>query len=311
MKKFLLVWAVLLLASVPAFPASNRLIEWPDSSRYWRAMVNVNQYIQNYVKMRPSWFSQDRLVTDLTVIRIPPGGRDAAVQEYTQVRRFLESRRIYVGTYVSGRAASPESKEHRYPIGRVSLERMPPNVQYVGSLPEEQRAKLIDVTDAPSRHAIQDAIRQVWESSPAPVRFVDNLPPHYKGPPWEATCTHIQELRKLGESMGSRVIFNIPIHVGELSDRETRELIAAVGSGGIALEMPWLPYIRASKQATQLAEKRYRELLDSGMAIVMIPVKTPEDMLTDWVRTWKKPKDHLYLAEPFFKAPGVNVYISK
>jgi hypothetical protein len=40
----------------------------------------------------------------------------------------------------------------------------------------------------------------------------------------------------------------------------------------------------------------------------MIAVKTPEDQLATWVRTWRKPTDHLYLAGAFYKRPDMSVY---
>jgi hypothetical protein len=44
------------------------------------------------------------------------------------------------------------------------------------------------------------------------------------------------------------------------------------------------------------------------MAIVMIPVKIDEGALAAWVRTWKKPADHLYISGVFWKQPDLAVY---
>ena len=172
--------------------------------------------------------------------------------------------------------------------------------------------KLIDVTDPETRRAFHAGIRRLWEQSPAPVRFVDNAAVHSStgvGQPWSSYCANIEEIRKLGESMGSLQIFNISVHVGEMSDEETRLLIKAVGPDGILLEMPWHKNIQNSPAATERARKRYRQLLDSGMGIILAPpgVAPPQD-LVDWVRTWRKPTDHLYLAGAFFKAPDMNLF---
>src|SRR5437764_173985 len=86
----------------------------------------------------------------------------------------------------------------------------------------------------------------------------DNQPKHPKmpGPPWPLTCQYMSELGQIGSSVGSRLIFNIAMHVGQMSDDETRELINAVGQNGIALEMPWSDAIRTSSEATKRAQKR-------------------------------------------------------
>ena len=104
--------------------------------------------------------------------------------------------------------------------------------------------------------------------------------------------------------MRSRVIFNISVHVGQLSDQDFRLLTDAIAQGGLALEMPWHPNVRRDPEATARAQMRYRQLLDTGMAIVLIPVDgTPAETLAAWVNSWRKPTDHLYISTPFFKAP--------
>jgi hypothetical protein len=289
--------------------ARNSAFQWPDSSRYWRALVNVNQYAASYIKNHPQWFSQDRLVTDFAV----HGVRDQALggEQYSTVRKLLESKKMYVGTYISGTTVLPASEQTGYPHEAVSTEELPSTARYKGSWSGHASRRYIDVSDADTRHALEAGIRKLWESSPAPVRFVDNMPPHPKvdaTQSWELSCKYISELRGVGESLGSRVIFNIPMHVASLSDQETRQLIEAVGQNGIALEMPWHANVRRSPQATVQAAKRYRQLLDSGMAIVMIPVNTPEDELTNWVRSWRKTTDYLYLGGAFWKQPDMSIY---
>ena len=171
---------------------------------------------------------------------------------------------------------------------------------------------LVDVTDSDTRHAFQAGIKRLWEKYPAPVRFVDNAAIHHstgKGQPWASYCANIEEIRKLGESMGSLQIFNISVHVGEMSDEETRLLTKAVGSGGILLEMPWHQNIRNSPAATERAKLRYRQLLDSGIGIILAPPGAePPQELVNWVRTWRQSTDHLYFGGAFYKAPEMKLF---
>jgi hypothetical protein len=309
MKTYLQISTIALLATFTlSSSAKSRAFEWPDSSRYWRVMINVNQYVQTYIKIHPQWFSQDRLVTDFKILSVPPGGEDQAAKEYKSVRHLLESKGMYVGTYVSGTTLLPESEQAFYPHGAVSIEQLPATTHFKGSWAGHQTRKIVDISDVASRRALEASIKRLWESVPAPLRFVDNTPAHpsvAKMQPWAATCAYMTEMRELGESVGSRVIFNIAVNVGEMSDSDTRALIQAVGEGGLSIEMPWSPVIRRSKEATARAQKRYRQLLDTGMGIILIPVNTPEDELTQWVQSWRKRSDHIYIALPFQKPPNI------
>jgi len=252
------------------------------------------------------------LITDLTIVNVDASKRDLAIAQYRRVRNMLEDRGIVVGTYISGTSVTPAAERRTYPPTAVDLADLPPGARYVGSWPSEPNRKIIDVTDLATRHAFQARLRVLWEALPAPVRFVDNAAVHPavgNGQPWQAYCQNMEEIRKIGESLGSRVIFNISLHVGTLSDEQTRELIQAVGHGGIALEMPWHPNIRRSKQATQSAVQRYRQLLDSGMGIILVSADgTPASELRAWVTTWRRPDDHLYVAGSFWKPPDMNLY---
>lgn len=296
----------LLLSIACADKKTTATFEWPDSSHYWRALVNVNQYIAN---RPPAWFSEDKLVTDFRVTNI--ASRSAGEKQYDEIRSLLESRGMYVGTYVSGATVMPASELTTYPPAAVALEEMPANARYVGSWPGNPDRKIVDLGDENTRHALHAAIKQLWLKSPAPLRFVDNAGIHpavARQQAWSDYCTNIREIRSIAESQGSRPIFNISAHVGMMSDEETRQLIDAVGNGGIALEMPWHPVVQQSKEATKKAEFRYRQLLDSGMAIIMIPVRIREDALAKWVMTWRKPTDHLYVSGAFWKQPDQAIY---
>jgi len=149
--------------------------EWPDASSYWRVLVNVNQYIAS---RPPSWFSDDKLITDFRVTHITGADQSAGEQQYDKVRSLLESRGMYVGTYISGSTVMPVSERTTYPPAAVSLEDMPAKARYVGSWPRDPERKIVDLADADTRHAFQAAIKQQWVKFPAPVRFVDNAAVH-------------------------------------------------------------------------------------------------------------------------------------
>jgi hypothetical protein len=300
--------AILLFAILIPASARETSFEWPDSNSYARVLVNVNEYIES---RPPAWFEKDKLITDLAVSDPNAQTHDAAVQRYEKIRRGLESRGISVGTYISGTTVLPKSGQTKYPWSTVSLEDMPAEARYVGSWPGQGNRKIIDVSDASTRHGFQAAIKRLWEQNPAPVRFVDNAAVHSSAgreQSWADYCMNIREIRILAASLGSKAIFNISMHVGMLSDSDAQQLIEAVGDGGIALEMPWHPFVQKSPLETKKAVQRYRQLLDSGIAIIMIPVKIDEQALVNWVRSWKKPADHLYISGVFWKQPDPDLY---
>jgi hypothetical protein len=76
--------------------------------------------------------------------------------------------------------------------------------------------KIIDLTDPDMRGVFQGAMGQLWLSVTAPARFVDNATVHprvIRMQSWKSYCENIEEIRKTAESMGSRAIFNFPVHV--------------------------------------------------------------------------------------------------
>jgi hypothetical protein len=82
----------------------------------------------------------------------------------------------------------------------------------------------------------------------------------------------------------------------------------AVADHGIALEMPWHRNIRNNKGQTEKARIRYRQLLDSGMGVIMMPLDGDPQELVDWVRTWRKPTDHIYISGAFYKRPEMQFF---
>jgi hypothetical protein len=282
--------------------------DWHDSSQYSRVIVNATQGIE----ARPQeWFARDRLITDFEITNVPSIGREEAQKQYSTTRRQLEAYGLAVGTYISGISTMPEAEQTCWPPNTVPVERMPASARYSGSWPGMPHRKVIDVRDGKTCLALRRGILREWEQVPAAVRFVDNAAIHHStgaGQDWSAYCANIKEIRAMGAGMGSRQIFNIAVHVGFMSDEETRQLMDAVCDHGIALEMPWHPNIRRSAVQTERARVRYRQLLDSGMGIVMMPIDGDPQQLVDWVRTWRKPADRLYISGAFYKAPDLQFF---
>jgi len=299
----------LLVAAGAADSSRPAVFQWPDSSHYNRVIVNAQQGIESYPR---EWFAQDSLVTDFTIADADKKSGDSAAQQYTAIRDLLNSYGLAVGTYVSGTTVEPEAMEAKWPWAVGPLEWVPATSQYVGTIPGEPNRKIIDVSDPGTRRAFQAGIRKLWEQTPAPVRFIDNAAVHQsagRGQPWESYCQNIREIREMGDAMGSVQIFNVSGHVGELSDQEADQLIQAVGHGGILLEMPWHENIRKDAAATERARLRYRQLLDSGMAIILAePGAQPSKNLVKWVNSWRKPTDRLYFAGAFWQAPDAALY---
>ena len=226
MKRVLLsVLACTGLAAAAAHSVSGDAFHWPDSSQYSRVIVNATQGIET----RPrEWFAKDKLVTDFAVVNLEAIGQGKAEKDYQAIRQLLGSYGLTVGTYVSGTSVVPEARETQWPWPRVPIEWMPSGSHYNGTWPNTPYRKMIDVTDPATRHALQDGLKRLWQQHPAPVRFVDNAAAHHAlgGPqPWSGYCANMEEIRKLGESMGSLQIFNIALHVEDLSDEETRQLV--------------------------------------------------------------------------------------
>jgi len=302
--------AVMVMLAVVTLRSSPVRYQWHDSSHFSRVVVNATEGLESRPK---EWFAQDKLVTDLRITGVNPTNSAAAEQRYAAIRSYaVETLGLAVGTYVSGMSVIPEANEAYWPWAVVPIEWMPANSRYSGTWPGIPFRKLIDVSDPATRHGLQAGISRLWEQSPAPVRFIDNAAIHHSAgtsQPWFNYCQNIEEIRKLAESMGSLAIFNLALNVGEMSDEETAELIKAVGPGGILLENPWAKSIQANPAATERAKKRYRQLLDAGMGIILTPPgQGPSQELVDWVNTWRKPSDHIYFAGVFYKQPDAKLF---
>lgn len=282
--------------------------QWPESGLCRVVLPNGDQYLVDYLKKHPDWFSPGELVLSLVVTRKVSDSIADLEKQYQSHREFIESKNLVIGTYISGTTIVPEADENSWPYPTVPTEMLPKGVKLSGKWPGAHARWFINVADPFTRHALQTAIESEWATYPAPLRFVDNAGVHRSAgatQPWDAYCQNIKALRHIAEGQGSHVVFNIATHPGMMSVAETDELMDAVGQEGILLEDPWTLYVRKSPVETERAKKRYRQLLDSGMAIVMLLNKVPADALFDWVGTWRKPKDRLYIGVPFFKKPEV------
>lgn len=286
---------------------------WPDPATKGTILVNVTQDIIHYMKSHPEWFLDGELILSYTVLL--GSDRVAAARQYQENLEFFKSKGLVVGTYISGTTAKPEAEQTRWPYETVPTERLPQSHHITGFWPKDPHRRIIDVTDAPTRIALQAGIKREWQAHPAPLRFVDNVAAHKSAAgngvaPWDVQCEYIRGLREIGEDLGSRMVFNMALHVGFLTDREAALLIQAVGQNGIALEDPWTPHVRRTPVETKNAVARYRQLLEAGMVIVMLPLNVPEDELERWVHSWNKPAYHLYFGGVFFKKPTHGVRLA-
>jgi hypothetical protein len=280
--------------------------QWPESGLCRVVIPNGNQYLVDYAKKHPDWFSLGELVLCLVVTRQASDSVVELEKQYQSDRQFLESKDLIVGTYISGTTVVPEADESSWPNPAVPTEMLPKGVKLSGKWPGARARWFINVADPFTRHALQTVIESEWSKHPAALRFVDNAGAHRSAgatQPWDGYCQNIKALRQIAEGQGSHVVFNIATHPGMMSVAETEQLMDAIGQEGLLLEDPWTPAVRKSPVETEHAKNRYRQLLDSGMAIVVLVNNVPADALFGWVEGWRKPNDRLYLGISFFKKP--------
>lgn len=278
--------------------------EWPESGLCRLVVPNGNQYLVNYVKQHPDWFFPGELVLCLVVIRRASDSAAELEKMYQSARQSLLSKGFIVGTYISGTTVVPAADEISWPFPTVLSEDMPPAAKFKGRWPDAPTRAFINVGDAFTRRALETRIGAEWMKYPASLRFVDNAGAHRSTgatQPWDGYCQNIKALRLIAQGQGSRAVFNIATHVGMMSAAETELMIDAIGQEGLLVEDPWAPYVRNTPDQTERAKNRYRQLLDTGMAIFVIVHNVAPDALFDWIGTWRKPKDRLYIGVPFFK----------
>ena len=294
-----------LSAILAAAAQSADMPGWPDPQRNPIVLVNANHDIAAYLRNHPDWFSSGELVLDLAVPR--QSDDSAARRESAQIRESLQSKGLAAGTYTSGTTVEPLARIQQWPYDKVPTEWMLHGFAIAGSWPGDSDRKIIDVSDLPTRRALQAGIRRLWQQCDAPIRFVDNAASHSSTgghQPWQDYCANIREIRLIAESLGCRAVFNVSVHPALLSDTEAKQLIAAVGRGnGILLEDPWSEATRKSPELTHEAQSRYRQLLGQGIAVIVLSTNVPTADLFAWVNSWRQPSDRIYLGWPFFRKP--------
>ena len=293
--------------------ASPFVFPWPTSNNYNEDFTNARDAITAYITNHPSWFAHVVLTTDLAVNFTNGMSTTTAESIYNSARNALINAQgsggqpILVGTYISGTVVEPQVYESSWPYPRVTQESMPLDAVYSGSYPGYPYEEIIDVTDANTVQALQAGIKNSWAEHPASLYMIDNAAANsIQGgtQPWQAQMNNLMGIREMANAMGSAVVFNISTLVGLMSDSDTNALIQAVGEGNaIMLEDPWDSSIQSDPTKTQAAVNAYRQILDSGIAVVMLPVSTSGQTLSSWIQTWRKPTDNLYIASAFYHPP--------
>jgi fibronectin type 3 domain-containing protein len=299
--------------TTPASPTQTPPFQWPASNVYDGVLVNTNQYIVTYLADNSAWFAHVGLAAELAID--PSSGTSTTAEAealYNQVRSTIEQSSIGVGVYVSGTTVLPQAEENYWPYSSVPLEWMPADAVYSGTWPGNPNWKIIDVTNASTVQALQTGIKALWEEHPASIYMVDNAAANSVvggTQPWQAQCDNIMGIRTMAEALEAVTIFNVATAPGVMSDSDTDELIQAIGRhNAIMLEDPWDPYVKASPDLTEAAVNTYRQMLDSGIAVIMLPVNVDGEVLAQWINTWRKPADNLYIGWAFFTSPNPAIY---
>jgi hypothetical protein len=309
------------LAAKVSSADSPNLPTWPNADAYWGALVNVNQYITTYLRTHPNYFSNVKLATDLEIVQVDyksPSSVTAAQNAYSNTYSAMTRAGIMGGTYISGTNVMPKAYESQYPYSIVPKENMPTGAQYCGVWPGQTWRQFVCNSDTATMDAFHANITDQWRQFPAPIHFVDNAASQeggHGGQSWSSQCENMKAINQIAKSLGSRAIFNISMVPGELSDADMSLLMNALQGAGVAIEQPWQVQVRSNPTLTANAVRQYRQLLDSGIAVVMIETngagQATLEQLKSWVLTWRKPGDALYLSQAFWQDPDPAVYFLK
>ncbi len=289
--------------------AAATALPWPDPKKSPRVILYADQMlVEQYMHDHPEWFQHDFLVGGFYIKDVVYGESDAAIKKSGFLRQTLRRKRILYGSYISGTTVIHELSLTKYPADAVSIEDLPPKMHYLGAWLRQPDQTVVDLSDTYSREELQKAIHQLWQHTPSLMRFIDNAAVHPRVAllqPWDAYCKNMAELRDMAEAAKANVIFNVFVRPWELSDKEVNQLTAAVGPGNaISLPLPWSKSIKDDKTANAWAIYRYRQILKSGVVVILIPSDdAPIEELIHWTSTWKKPNDHIYYASPIWEAP--------
>ena len=239
------------------------------------------------------------------------GHSDEAIGTYKRIRSKLRYRNIYVASAISGTTALHDIDVKEYPANAASIEDMTVKVHYLGAWMRDPKQQVVDLSDPMSRRELQQGIERLWTHVHGPVRLVDNAAVHpgvARLQAWKDYCDNIKALRELGErALHINTVFNVFVRPWQLTDVETKQLtdaVAGLGGNGISLPLPWSESIKNDTVANNWAIYRYRQILDRGITVILIPSDdAPRNDLYKWVNTWRRRTDRIYFATPFQEVP--------
>lgn len=288
--------------------ASTGVFQWPDPHLHSRIILTGDQTLMEAMVQYPNYFNRDVLIAGFNIKDVPYGESDGAKNKFITIRQRLLSKGITFGTYVSGTTVIHELSLRHFPADAVSIEDLSVKTRYKGTWIRDPGQAVIDLSDKQSRMDLEHEIRILWLHAFVPVHFVDNAAVHPRVAPmqhWEDYCTHMRQLRIISESLKANIIFSIFMRSWELNDQETKQLIDAMGKeNAIALPLPWSKSIKDDPNANGWAIARYRQLLDAGIVLIMIPSDdAPIRALMKWVSTWRRPTDKIYYSTSYWGEP--------
>lgn len=291
-----------------ASPAFAWVFPWPDPRQHPRVILTADQKLGDFLDSNPEWFVNDFLVAGLTINTTVYGESEDMIENRRILHDKLQYHNIAVGSAVSGTTVQPELTLTQYPDNAVSLEDMSVYTRYLGQWTRDPKQQVVDISDLPSRRELQNGIRDLWQNTLEIVRFVDNAAVHpgvAHMQPWASYCENMKDIREFAHNNRETIVFNVFMRSWELTDTETLQLISAVGYGNaISLPLPWSKSIKNNKNANGWAIFRYQQMLNNGIVLIFIPSNdAPEKDLYEWLATWRRPSDHVYLALPYWKEP--------
>jgi hypothetical protein len=303
-----ITFACTVLALTLLGASSATSFTWPDPRKHPRVILTANQSLADDMEAHPEWFTNDFVIGGFSIKDVPYGQSSDAIRKFAFLRQRFQRNGIIVGSYISGTTAIHELSLRQFPANAVSMEDLSVKTRYLGPWLRDPTQAVVSLSDKALRRDFENEIRILWLHVISPVRFVDNAAVHPRVAPmqpWTDYCDHMKALRIIATSLRATVIFNVFVRPWELSEQETKQLIEAVGRGNaIALPLPWSKQIKNDKNATGWAIYRYRQLLDAGIAVIMIPSSdAPTRDLIHWVWTWSKPNDLIYYSTPTWSDP--------
>ena len=298
----------LALAAIASFlPVTGWGFEWMDSRTHPRVILYADETIEEAIAAHPSWFDKDFVIAGLGFTFREYGQYDEAKVRSMRFRNTLTGH-YSSGRLISGTTVMRDSDIRQYPSPAVAIEDMPFKTRYLGTWMRNPKQAVLDLSDTATRDGFVQAVRVQWSQFRTSVQFVDDAAVHPRVAqlqPWAAYCDTIKALRDMANELNSRIIFGVFVRPWEMTEPESKQLIDAIGSGnGIALPLPWSKSIENDKTANAWAIYRYRQMLNAGMAVIMIPSDDAplKDIMT-WVASWRAPQDKIYFAAPVWNAP--------